>query len=212
MARRINMPATLPLFPLPGAVLMPRARMPLQIFEPRYMQMVEDALRTDNRLIGMIQPQIGGLDELAGVGTAGRIVSFTELEGGRYNITLAAVSRFRLSAVKPGFTAYMQGEVDWTGFNRDVRNNAEEDPDFAREPFLDRLMRYVDQYDLSTDWDAARNVDTEMLINSLSMLLPFEVEEKQALLESKTLKDRRKMLEGLIEYALRTGDNQETIQ
>lgn len=212
MVRRINMPSTLPLFPLPGAVLMPRSRMPLQIFEPRYMQMVEDAIRTESRLIGMIQPQIGGLDELAAIGSAGRIVSFTELEGGRYTITLAAVSRFRLTAVQPGFTSYLQAEVDWRGFSRDARNVAEEDPAFNREPFLDRLMRYVDQYDLSTDWDAARNVDSEMLINSLSMLLPFEIEEKQALLEAKTLKERREMLEGLIEYALRTGDNQEIIQ
>lgn len=212
MIRRFDLPANLGLFPLPGAVLMPRARLPLKIFEPRYLQMVEDALRSQHRLIGMIQPQEGGLDDLAGVGTAGRIAAFSEFDDGRYMITLRAVSRFRLKSVNPGFTAYMQGEVDWAGYRRDTFDEPESDPGFPRHDFLQRLRRYTEEQGLSTDWDAAESVDDEMLVNSLSMLLPFEVEEKQALLEVMTLPERRELLDGLMEYALRSGDNEEIIQ
>lgn len=212
MIRRFDLPSKLGLFPLPGAVLMPRTRLPLKIFEPRYLQMVEDALRSRHRLIGMIQPQEGGLDELAGVGTAGRIVAFSEFDDGRYVITLRAVSRFRLKSVNPGFTPYLQGEIDWTGYRRDTFAEPETDSEFPRRSFLLRLRRYTEVHDLSTDWDAAEAVDDEMLVNSLSMLLPFEIEEKQALLEAATLPDRRELLDGLMEYALRSGDNEEIIQ
>lgn len=210
--RRVDLPETLALFPLPGAVLMPRARLPLQIFEPRYLQMIEDVLRTQHRLVGIIQPLSGGLDDLAAVGSAGRIVGFSESDDGRYMITLAAVSRFRLCEVQPGFTPYLQGDVDWTAYKRDRRTGAETDSDFDREHFLDRLSRYVDAHDLSTDWDAARSVEDEMLVNSLSMVLPLQPEEKQALLEAQTLTERRELLDGLMEYSLHGGDDEETLQ
>lgn len=210
--RRVDLPNTLALFPLSGAVLMPRARLPLQIFEPRYLQMIEDALRTQHRLIGIIQPLDGGLDDLATVGTAGRIVGFTESDDGRYMITLAATSRFRLTEVQPGFTPYLQGDVDWADYARDRKSDAETDSDLDREHFLDRLSRYVDAHDLSTDWDAARSVGAEMLVNSLSMVLPLQPEEKQALLEVHTLSERRELLDGLMEYSLHGGDQEETLQ
>ena len=212
MARRFDLPQTLALFPLSDVVLMPRARLPFQIFEPRYLQMIEDSLRSPHRLIGLIQPQQGGLDDLAQIGSAGRIVGFSESDDGRYMITLRAISRFRLAEVQDGFTPYLQGDVDWSGFSRDTINDPEKDEGFNRPALLAQLRRYVDLHDLSTDWDAAETVDDEMLINSLSMLLPFEAEEKQALLESATLTARRKLLEGLIEYDLRNGDNEEIIQ
>lgn len=212
MQRRFDLPDTLPLFPLPGAVLMPRGRLPLQIYEPRYLQMIEDVLRTPHRLIGMIQPQENGPDELAGVGSAGRISAFTETEDGRYMITLRAISRFRLKTVQPGFAPYLQADVDWSPFRRDMSNMAETDTDFDRQALLDRLRRYVDAHELSTDWEVAQTVDDEMLVNSLSMALPFDVEEKQALLETGTLTERRELLDGLMEYSLRGGDNEEMIQ
>lgn len=212
MARRFDLPRTLALFPLPGVVLMPRARLPFQIFEPRYLQMVEDALRTNHRLIGLIQPQDSDAGDLATIGSAGRIVAFSETDDGRYMITLRTISRFRLDDCHEGFTPYLQGDADWTGYLRDTINDPEKDPGFNRPALLAQLRRYVDLYELSTDWDAAEAVDDEMLINSLATLLPFEPEEKQALLEAPTLTDRRKLLEGLIEYALRSGNNEEIIQ
>ncbi|KGJ09345.1 ATP-dependent protease [Paracoccus versutus] len=212
MARGIDLPETVPLFPLPGAVLMPRTRLPLQIFEPRYLQMVEDVLKTPSRLIGMIQPAEGGLDSLASVGCAGRIVAFSELDDGRLMISLRARSRFRLNEVRPGFTPYLRGQVDWSGYEGDLALQPEEDPRFDRKGFMARLGRYMEQRGLSTDWDAAEASEAETLVNSLSMLLPFAPEEKQALLEAPVLAGRRELLEGLLEYALHGGDNEETIQ
>ncbi|MRX49729.1 ATP-dependent protease [Paracoccus sp. S-4012] len=202
MAQGPDLPDAIPLFPLPGAVLMPRARLPLHIFEPRYLQMVDDALRSGNRLIGMIQP-IG--EGLAQVGSAGRIAGFQETEDGRLMISLRAISRFHLREAEEGFQPYLHGRVDWAGFEADRRGVAEEDPEFDREPFLRKLRRYMAARDLSTDWQATGEADDEMLVNALAMLLPLEVEEKQALLEAPTLAERRRLLDGFMEYALHGG-------
>lgn len=212
MLRRFDLPDTIPLFPLEGAVLMPRGRLPLQVFEPRYLQLVEDVLKTPNRLIGMIQPQEGAEDGLAKIGSAGRIVNFSEMDDGRYMITLRAVSRFRLSAVHEGFMPYLQADVDWSDFPLDRGLQPETDPGLNRPAFLERLRRYMDAHELATDWEAAEHVDDEMLVNSLAMVLPLGGEEKQALLEAPTLVQRRELLDGLLEYALRNGDNEEIIQ
>lgn len=212
MLRRFDLPDTLALFPLEGAVLMPRGRLPLQIFEPRYLQLIEDVLKTSQRLIGMVQPQEGGLEGLASIGTAGRISAFSEMDDGRYMITLRAVSRFRLTEVRPGFTPYLQGDVDWSDFAQDRSQQPEIDADFDRKSLLERLRRFMEANELSTDWEAAETVENETLVNSLAMLLPLGNEEKQALLEATTLSKRRELLDGLIEYALRSGDHEEIIQ
>lgn len=208
-----DLPDTIPLFPLTGAVLMPRARMPLQIFEPRYLQMIEDTLKTPARLIGMIQPAETGLDELAAIGCAGRIVGFAEMDDGRLMISLKARSRFRLKEVRPGFSPYLRGAVDWAGYTSDLSAQAEEDAGFVHSQFVMRLARYIRLRDLAADLATAEASDPEMLVNSLSMLLPLAPGEKQALLECMTLTQRRVLLEGLLEYALRGGGNdEETIQ
>ena len=203
-----TLPDTVPLFPLPGAVLMPRTRLPLHIFEPRYLQMLDDALRSGERLIGMIQP-IG--DGLAAIGTAGRISMFSENDDGRMMISLRAISRFRLVEVIEGFTPYLRGRVDWAPYRADLRAAVPDDPDFDRRGFMERLGRYMTAQDLSTDWNAAEEAGDELLINSLSMLLPLGVEEKQALLEAETLPERWQMLDGLMEYALHGGDHEEVL-
>lgn len=212
MARPLDLPDRLALFPLPGAVLMPRTRLPLQIFEPRYLQMIEDVLRTPTRLIGMIQPGDGGPDGLARIGCAGRVVAFSELDDNRVMISLGAQSRFRLIEVEPGFSPYLRGRVEWEGFARDRDSRPETASPRDRRPFLDRLVRYAGRRGLTTDWDAIQGADEETLVNSLAMLLPFSPEEKQALLESPTLEGRRDLLEGLLEYALRGGDDEDMIQ
>ncbi|NVO22539.1 ATP-dependent protease [Donghicola sp. C2-DW-16] len=202
-----DLPETIAIFPLPGALLLPRARLPLHIFEPRYLAMIEDCMKTSQRLIGMIQPErgpSGGASGLCTIGCAGRLTQFSETEDGRYMVTLSGVSRFRMTREIDGFTPYRRCEVDWSGFERDL-GKPEVDPDFNREPFMDALVRYFASQDLATDWDSLGEADDEMLVNALSMLCPFSPEDKQALLEAPSLTTRRETLITLIEYALHSG-------
>jgi len=213
MIHKIDLPDTIPVFPLPGALLLPRARLPLHLFEPRYLQMFDDMLKTDHRLIGMVQPYdaADGTDKLHSIGCAGRITSFSETEDGRYMITLAGASRFRIKNEVDGFTPYRRARVDWQGFERDL--GAEEtDTGFDRANFMSALGRFFDDQGLQTDWESLQDADDELLINSLSMLCPFEPEDKQALLEAPSLTTRRETLTTLIEFSLRGGSAEEMMQ
>lgn len=208
-----DLPDTIPVFPLPGALLLPRARLPLHIFEPRYLAMLEDALKTPHRLIGMIQPQEGphGDRTLHSIGCAGRVTAFSETEDGRYMITLTGISRYRILREVTGFSPYRRADVSWSGFERDL-GGPESDAGFDRARFMPLLSRYFAAMDLSTDWDSLQGVEDELLINSLSMLCPFEPEERQALLQAPSLVTRRETLVTLLEFALRGGSNEETMQ
>lgn len=208
MTRFKDLPGLIPVFPLPGALLLPRARLPLHIFEPRYLAMLDDALKTETRLIGMIQPQmVPGREEkgLHRIGCAGRVTQLSETEDGRYMITLTGLSRFRIQKEVEGFTPYRRCEVSWDGFERDLQG-AEKDAGFDRKRFLSLLDRYFSARELSADWDTLQQADDELLLNSLSMLLEFNPEDKQALLEAPSLSTRRETLVTLIEYALRGGE------
>ncbi|MDB6178914.1 LON peptidase substrate-binding domain-containing protein [Paracoccus sp. Z330] len=205
MRPHFDLPARLALFPLDGAVLMPRSRLPLHIFEPRYLQLLDDTLKTEHRMIGLIQPEGDGL---AAIGTAGRVIAFSETDDGRMMISLRAISRFRLTEIHEGFAPYVQGSPDWSSFHHDMKG-AERDSGLDRSVLLALLQRYMEQHELSTDWEAAERAEDETLINSLSMMLPFSSGDKQALLESPHLSDRRELLQGLIEFALHGGDDQE---
>ena len=213
-----DLPEVIPVFPLPGALMLPRARLPLHIFEPRYLAMIEDSLKTPHRLIGMIQPREAPASErregetrLQAIGCAGRITGFSETEDGRYMITLSGISRFRLRDEVQGFTPYRRCLVDWTSFTRDL-GPAEEDPGFRRGEFMALLGRYFVKMNLSTDWDSLKEAEVELLINSLSMLCPFSPEDKQALLEAPTLATRRETIVTLSECALRGGSDEEILQ
>ncbi len=214
MISAADLPDTIPVFPLPGALLLPRARLPLHIFEPRYLAMLDDTLKTTHRLIGMIQPcdvPGGDGDRLHRIGCAGRVTAFSETEDGRYMITLSGVSRFRVRQEVEGFTPYRRCEVAWDGFGRDL-GPTETDRGFDRDAFLDLLRRYFEDQALKTDWDSLREAEDELLINSLSMLCPFDHEDKQALLEAPSLPTRRETLVTLIEFALRGGSAEEIMQ
>jgi len=208
MIKVANLPGTIPIFPLPGALLLPRSRLPLHIFEPRYLQMLDDALKTPERLIGMVQP-----NEVAGrggtglqtIGCAGRITQFSETEDNRYMITLSGISRFRVLHETEGFTPYRRCEVNWDSFGAD-QLETDEDVAFNRPVFLDLLGRYFEARSLSADWETLKEADDELLINSLSMMLDFDAEEKQALLEAPSLSTRRETLVTLIEFSLRGGE------
>jgi hypothetical protein len=214
MIKSTDLPGTIPIFPLPGALLLPRSRLPLHIFEPRYLAMLEDALKTPERLIGMVQPnEVPGREGpgLQSIGCVGRVTQFSETEDGRYLITLAGISRFRVLREVEGFTPYRRCEVSWDGFARDL-GPVEQDGDFDRAAFMSVLERYFDSMDLSTDWETLREAEDELLINSLAMLLDFEPEDKQALLEAPSLATRRETLVTLIEFALRGGAGEDMMQ
>ena len=214
MKQITELPDTIAIFPLTGALLLPRSRLPLHIFEPRYLQMIEDALKTDARLIGMVQPnKVPGRDGpgLHTIGCAGRITQLSETEDGRYMITLGGVSRFRVVKEVEGFSPYRKCDVAWEGFERD-RGRGENDPGFNRTAFLDLLGRYFDTRGLSADWSTLKEADDELLINSLSMMLDFDPEDKQALLEAPSLETRRETLVTLIEYAMRGGQDEGMMQ
>lgn len=215
MTHKLDLPEIIPVFPLPGALLLPRSRLPLHLFEPRYLAMLEDSLKTPSRLIGMIQPnRVPGREGGTGlhaIGCVGRVTQFSETEDGRYMITLTGLSRFRVLEEVEGFTPYRRARVSWAGFERDL-GAVDSDPGFDRGTFLNLLARYFDARELQTDWDSLKEAEDELLINSLSMLLGFEPEDKQALLEAPSLSTRRETLVTLIEYVLRGGDSEDIMQ
>lgn len=215
MINLADLPENIALFPLPGAVLLPRARLPLNIFEPRYLAMLEDVLKTPHRLIGMVQPLESGRGgpehRLHSIGCAGRLIAFSETEDGRYMITLGGASRFRISELKKGFAPYIRADVDWTSFGRDL-GKPENDDQFDRDAFFAVLSQFLDATGLKSDWDSLKKADDELLINSLSMMCPFDIEDKQALLEAPTLKDRRETLVTLMKFALASGGEGDVLQ
>jgi len=218
MIRHADLPDVIPVFPLPGALLLPRARLPLHIFEPRYLAMLDDVLKTQDRMIGMVQPDPNPKltapadgPALHRIGCAGRLTQFSETEDGRYFVTLSGASRFRITQEVEGFTPYRRAAVSWDGFDADL-GHADTDPGFDREAFFRLLNRYFVAKALDTDWDTLKDAEDEMLINSLSMLLSFAPEDKQALLEAPSLPTRRETLVTLIEYALRGGDESGMMQ
>ena len=214
MDKSIELPDTIALFPLTGALLLPRARLPLHLFEPRYLAMLEDCLKTPARMIGMIQPRDvpqGGSAKLSAIGCAGRVTSFSETDDGRYMITLTGISRFRITEEVQGFTPYRRAHIDWSPFVRDL-GPEERDSQFDRTGFLALLARYFEAQSLGGDWSGIKDADPEMLVNSLSMLLPFAPEDKQALLEAPSLVTRRETLVTLMEFALHSGGADEVMQ
>jgi hypothetical protein len=211
-----DLPERLPVFPLAGVLLLPRTQIPLNIFEPRYLAMVDAAL-AEGRLIGMIQPD--GLEAMAAqgdpsakpaihqVGCAGRITAFSETEDGRVLITLTGICRFKVKEELDTITPFRQVRADFSPYADDL--NADTGADKVdRERLLDVLKRYLTRYDLRADWQAIKNSGSETLVNSLSVISPYGPAEKQALLEAKTLEDRNQMLIALTEMAL-AGDSED---
>ena len=193
-----DLPQVIPVFPLSGVILLARGQLPLNVFEPRYLNMVDDAMAGD-RLIGLVQPMGGtrALPGLSPVGCAGRITSFAETSDGRYLITLTGVCRFRVTSELQVKTPYRQVRADFAPFEADLRAP---DPaaDFDRDHFLDALRPYLEHRGLNVDWDTAEAAPQEALINSLAMALPFEPPEKQALLEAPSLENRDEALTALL--------------
>ncbi|SDR28601.1 hypothetical protein SAMN04515695_4119 [Pseudovibrio sp. Tun.PSC04-5.I4] len=205
-----DLPQVVPLFVLPGAILLPRSHMPLNVFEPRYTAMIDSALRTD-RMIGVIQPQFGtGEDELAGrpklctVGGMGRITGFQESGDGRYLITLSGVSRFVLRGELEERAPFRRGHVDANRFASDLKLGVGED-EVDREQLLSTLKEYLSVNELEADWESVNSATTEILVNALCMMSPYGPKEKQVLLETESLKIRADTLVALAEIELARG-------
>ncbi|WP_188261802.1 LON peptidase substrate-binding domain-containing protein [Azospirillum tabaci] len=204
-----RLPRQLPIFPLAGVLLLPRGRLPLNIFEPRYLAMVEDALAGD-RMIGMVQPTDPAcrLREPAvyGTGCAGRITSFAETEDGRYLITLTGVSRFAIMRELDGQRGYRRVAADWDRFSGDLIDPLErggaDGCGLDRARLLAGLKGYFKMQGLSVDWKAIDGTPDERLVTSLAMICPFSPSEKQALLETPDLPERAKLLIALVEMAI----------
>lgn len=219
-----DLPEDLPIFPLTGVLLLPRAQLPLNIFEPRYLNMITDALG-EGRMIGMVQPRIpgdfvqgdfvqGDFDEETGlpeeesdqpavfpVGCAGRITQFEETDDGRFLINLRGIARFRIAEEMPLRDGYRRVQANWSGFTGDLIE-ADETKPLDKKRLFTSLKPYFEAQDIEANWDAIHDTPSERLINSLSMICPFEPLEKQALLEAIGLQDRLDVLTSLVEMAV----------
>jgi uncharacterized protein len=201
--RTADLPQVIPVFPLDGALLLPGGDLPLQIFEPRYLNMVDDVMGGD-RIIGMIQTRPGGDRErprLAAVGCAGRITSFAETSDGRYLITLTGLCRFEPGEELALRMPYRQLRAHYEPFEDDLAEGDEKAaaPTEARERFARALKRYLNRRDLDIDWETAHVAPLEALVTSLAMGLPFDPQEKQALLQAPDLAGRFDVLTTLLE-------------
>ena len=208
-----DLPRSIPLFPLPGAILFPRGVLGLNVFEPRYLNMVDDALG-EERLIGMIQPAAGEEEDtapnLAGVGAVGRITSFTETDDGRYLIQLTGVCRFTLDQELEVETPYRQALVDYDAFAGDFV----EDPGLGidREALIASLHAYAVANGFDVDWSAVEQAPTETIINVAAQICPFDSAAKQALLEAVTLEERCRALIALVEWDAAAGGEGRPLQ
>ena len=204
-----ELPSVIPVFPLSGALLLPFGKLPLNIFEPRYLAMVQDALAGD-RIIGMIQPADGEEDgnhpALYTIGCAGRMTSFSETDDNRFLITLTGLCRFKINRELPLHDGYRRAEVEWSGFADDMRHA---DASVPRERLVPTLKEYCQSRNIAADWKAIDEAPGHQLVTTLSMLCPFAPNEKQALLESPSMEARAELMISLMAMAVLDKDSPE---
>jgi len=210
-----DLPEVIPVFPLPGALLLPRGQLPLNIFEPRYLSMIDDSLRAGHRLIGMIQPDEADPADvekphLYKIGCVGRITQIAETGDGRYVLQLTGITRFRVQEEIIGETAYRRCRVSYEHFLDDfIPRKGEEAVD--RDALLKALTAFLKANNLKADWEGIEKAPNEALVNALAMMSPYGSAEKQALLEAQDLKTRAEVLVALTEIELaKTGSTDET--
>lgn len=209
-----DLPKTLKMFPLRGVIMLPRSTLPLNVFEPRYLALVNDVLAGE-RLIGFVQPVThqgeaespqGNDAVLRETGGAGRLTAFQETDGGRYLITLSGIARFTITGEEKTDDPYRVCRADWSAFKNDLERGYGED-EVDRNRLLAVLKEYLTVNDLTADWDGINNSSNELLVNTLSMISPYGPEEKQALLEAKDLKTRAEVLVALAEMEIAGTDS-----
>ena len=224
-----DLPRVLPIFPLEGVLLLPGGRLPLNIFEPRYLAMFDDAI-SSNRLIGMIQPcedrqggAVNDFDHLGNIrvdrqgdavpkvyetGCVGRITSFNETDDGRYLVTLSGLIRFDVARELPA-GSYRLVEPDYSRFQNDMEEDRGE---IDRKRLVEVLNAYFEANAIEGDWEAIEQTSDERLVTSLAMICPLGAPEKQALLESMTLTERAEALTAIMEMATHSGDNDNEVK
>lgn len=207
-----DLPAVIPVFPLAGALLLPRGQLPLNVFEPRYLAMV-DAVLGGERVIGVVQPRFD-LDEvrledrppLCTIGCAGRVTAFQETDDGRYIINLTGISRFRILSEVENETPFRMCAITAEPFAEDFNPEAAEGGPIDRSTLIETFRAYLDANEMETDWPSVERASNEVLVNALSMMSPYGPAEKQALLEAPDLKARSETLIAITEVALVRAD------
>lgn len=200
-----DLPDILPIFPLKGVLLLPCGQLPLNIFEPRYLAMIEDAL-THNRLIGIIQPKQEHIKDIKDdtpvydLGCAGKITEFSETRDGRYNITLTGIARFNIQKEKSLAKGYRRIKPNWNEYKEDL--DEKHCLDIDRNRLKDLLQRYFYKEGMDCDWKAVDDAPDGKLITCLSMVCPFKASEKQALLEAQCCKTRAQMFMSMLEISV----------
>ena len=202
-----ELPRRIPVFPLSSALLLPGGKLPLNIFEPRYLAMVRDCLIQPHRLIGMIQPRADEEDNLYDIGCAGRISNYGESDDGRLLITLSGTLRFRILDIEEVGDGYKMATVSWTDFKMDLMPDESK---IDRAILIENLRHYFELKGYSADWEHIGNCEDERLVTTLSMICPFDVPEKQALLECLDLNQRAKLLIAILEMASHADDDENT--
>jgi hypothetical protein len=204
-----QLPAEIGIFPLPGALLLPHGRLPLNIFEPRYLALITDAM-ANGRMLGMIQPdpsqpQAGTGPAVYRTGCLGRLASFAETDDGRFLITLAGVARFRIAQELPMRAGYRRVRADYAPFLADLAEPGEEQGDLDRRALATALKPYFRAHQIDANWDAIEQTPDAMLVTTLCMVCPFDLREKQALLEAGTPEARAAMLIALLQMGAAGG-------
>jgi Lon protease-like protein len=200
-----DLPQTIPVFPLPAVLLLPGTKLPLNIFEPRYLDMVSDAM-AGNRIIGMVQPldpqMAAAVPEIYQIGGAGKITAYRETEDDRYLITLTGLCRFHIAEELAVTTRYRQVRAEWQRFRADLAP-VDDDPDTdVREALIEALRSYLEISQFQVDWQAVQNAPTGSLVDNLSLVCPFSPSEKQALLEARDHSARCTFLTALLDMAV----------
>lgn len=197
-----QLPETLPIFPLPNAIIMPGSNLPLNIFEPRYLNMFQDAMKT-HHLIGMIQPKNDdATPEVYEIGCAGRITRYQETQDGRLEVNLSGICRFRIIEEIRTTRGYRLIRPDWQLFEVDF-----ESPDIMPhddEYLVNTLKHYFQHKKMQVDWEILDKLETDELINSMITVLPLTVEDKQALIEAETLIDRLQYFCAILESSFKS--------
>lgn len=205
-----NLPRVIPIFPLSGVILLPSAKLPLNIFEPRYLKMTRDALKSD-WIIGMVQPraltQSDRTPDIYHIGCAGKIIAFSETDDGRILITLEGIARFKIRSELTETREYRRTEVDWRPFRKDL--HTKEEPVIDRPRFEEVLRQYFAVRKINAQWKEIEQIADTELVTSLAVQCPFTFEEKQALLEAPGIKDRAELILSLLTMAVAsdTGTN-----
>ena len=214
MKKKINLPDIIPIFPLSNFIFFPKTTVPLNIFEERYLNMIDDTMKKKDRLIGMIQPQNNQTSSknLYEVGCVGKITSFNETDDGRYLIALSGVNRFKIIEEIESNKLYRECKISYNDFYSDQEENEEKISFKDLEPLFRKLKNYFSKQGLVINWKELEKQDLEFSLNTLSMAAPFSLEEKQALIESQNLRSRQKIIENILETYILDEFNNNTIQ